>query len=86
MLVTLAVAFLVGVTARAILPGRDPAGILMTLVVGALGKVAGSYLTTVFGVREESGIADFAFSVAAAVLALYLFRLVSRRLRLRSVT
>lgn len=43
-LVALLVGLVVGALARLVVPGRQPIGLLMTILIGVLGSVAGSFL------------------------------------------
>ena len=62
----------IGAIARLIMPGRDPIGLLGTLVVGVVGAVVGGYLwRAAFG--DSNGI-ELIGSVLAACALLYLYR------------
>jgi uncharacterized membrane protein YeaQ/YmgE (transglycosylase-associated protein family) len=62
----------VGALARLLLPGRDPIGIIGTIVVGILGAVIGGYLAgAVFG--ETEGV-DWIASILVAIGLLFLYR------------
>jgi uncharacterized membrane protein YeaQ/YmgE (transglycosylase-associated protein family) len=79
----LLVGLIVGVVARLLMPGRDPVGILGTILVGCLGAVLGGYLwTALFG--SDQGVAWIgSIIVAMALLWIYrrmtLGRITSRR-------
>ena len=66
---------LVGAIARLLLPGRQPIGILWTIVLGIVGAVAGGFLATeVFGIgdADEFDFGSFLIAVAASMLLLCL--------------
>ena len=68
----LLVGLVVGVIARLLMPGRDPVGILGTIVVGIVGALIGGYVwTAIFGPNE--GIAWIG-SIIVAMALLYLYR------------
>ncbi|MDQ3957344.1 MAG: GlsB/YeaQ/YmgE family stress response membrane protein [Actinomycetota bacterium] len=72
-LITLIVVGLViGVIARLIMPGRDPIGIIGTILVGIVGAVVGGYLwAALFG--DTKGI-EWIGGVIVAMAFLYLYR------------
>src|SRR5213593_1975846 len=71
------VGLVVGLVARLIVPGRDPLGLLGTLLVGVIGAVIGGWLAgEVFA--ETAGVDWIASILVAAVLVL-LLRAGSRR-------
>lgn len=70
LLVFILVGLVVGILARALLPGRDPIGILGTILVGIVGAIVGGYLwRAAFG--NSSGVEWIgAILVAMGLLAL----------------
>ncbi|HET9248764.1 MAG TPA: GlsB/YeaQ/YmgE family stress response membrane protein [Actinomycetota bacterium] len=71
------VGMIVGLLARLIVPGRDPVGLLGTLVVGVIGAVLGGWLAGAF--FEETAGVDWLASIGVAVLLVLLLRAGSRR-------
>lgn len=72
-IVFIIVGLIVGVLARLLLPGKDPIGILGTIVVGIVGAVVGGYLwAAIFGEGNE-GVAWIG-SILVAMLLLFLYR------------
>jgi uncharacterized membrane protein YeaQ/YmgE (transglycosylase-associated protein family) len=71
-LVFILVGLVVGILARALLPGRDPIGILGTILVGIVGAVIGGYLwQALFG--DTQGV-EWIGSILVAMLLLFLYR------------
>jgi uncharacterized membrane protein YeaQ/YmgE (transglycosylase-associated protein family) len=70
-----------GAVAKWIVPGRDPGGILVTLVLGVSGALAGGFVATSLGIGSVEGfdLRSFAIAVAGAVFLLVVYRLVDRR-------
>jgi uncharacterized membrane protein YeaQ/YmgE (transglycosylase-associated protein family) len=68
----LLIGLVVGILARLLLPGRDPIGIIGTLLVGVVGALIGGYL---FGqvFKETEGV-DWIGSIVVAMVLLYLYR------------
>ena len=71
------VGLIVGLLARLLVPGRDPIGLLGTLVIGVIGAVLGGWLAGAF-FEETSGV-DWLASIGVAVLLVLLVRAGSRR-------
>jgi len=66
----------VGVVAKLIMPGRDPGGIIVTIVLGIIGAMLGGWVGRVMGFYREGEAAGFIMAVVGAVVVLALFRLV----------
>jgi len=71
------VGLVVGLLARLLVPGRDPIGLLGTLVIGVVGAVLGGWLAGAF-FRETEGV-DWLASIGVAMLLILLVRSGSRR-------
>jgi uncharacterized membrane protein YeaQ/YmgE (transglycosylase-associated protein family) len=66
----------VGLAARLIMPGRDPGGIILTIVLGIVGAMLGGWLGRVMGLYREGEVAGFVMAVVGAIILLGLYRLV----------
>ena len=71
------VGLIVGLLARLLVPGRDPVGLLGTLLIGVIGAVLGGWLAGAF--FEETAGVDWLASIGVAVLLVLLVRAGSRR-------
>lgn len=71
------VGLIVGLLARLLVPGRDPVGLLGTLVIGVIGAVLGGWLAGAF-FKETAGV-DWLASIGVAILLVLLLRAGSRR-------
>lgn len=65
----------VGIVAKLIMPGRDPGGLIITIVLGVLGALLGGWLGRVIGLYREGEAAGFIMAVVGAVVLLALYRL-----------
>lgn len=77
-LIWLGFALLVGLAARAVVPGKRGRGAWATLLIGLTGSCLGPLLTTAFLKIDNFnpiGLFGFLVSVASAVVALLLFHL-----------
>ena len=66
---------LVGVLGRLVLPGRQKIGVLLTIVVGIVAAVLGTFVAEALGVADTAGIdwIQLALQVAVAALAIAAF-------------
>ena len=65
---------IVGAIAKLIMPGRDPGGIIITIVLGIAGSLLGGFL---FG--GSDGRVGLIGSVVGALILLFLYRLIIGR-------
>jgi uncharacterized membrane protein YeaQ/YmgE (transglycosylase-associated protein family) len=71
---------IVGVIAKLLMPGRDPGGIIVTILLGIVGGVLGGYAGRAFGMYGPEDSAGIFMSILGAVFVLFLYRLaVGRR-------
>ena len=66
----------VGIVAKLLMPGRDPGGIIVTIVLGIVGALLGGWIGRVLGLYREGEAAGFIMAVVGAVILLGLYRLV----------
>lgn len=69
------VGLVVGLLARAFMPGRDPAGIVTTIVLGIAGSFAAGFVGEALGLYESGEAAGLLASVLGAMLILFIYRL-----------
>jgi uncharacterized membrane protein YeaQ/YmgE (transglycosylase-associated protein family) len=72
------VGIVIGFVARFLMPGRDPIGFVMTVVIGVAGALIGTYLwdEVLFKDSDNEGIALFA-GLVVAMLLLWIYRQVT---------
>jgi uncharacterized membrane protein YeaQ/YmgE (transglycosylase-associated protein family) len=75
---TCLVGLVVGAVAKFLMPGRDPGGIIITMLLGIAGAVVASYLGGMLGWYAEGSGAGFIMSVVGAMLLLFVYRLVRK--------
>ena len=69
----------VGVIAKLLMPGRDPGGIIITMLLGIAGAVLGGLLGRAMGLYGPNEAAGFLMSLVGAIALLALYRMVARR-------
>jgi uncharacterized membrane protein YeaQ/YmgE (transglycosylase-associated protein family) len=71
----------VGAIAKFIMPGKDPGGIIVTMLIGIVGALIAGFLGRAVGWYHEGEPAGFIASIVGAILLLIVYRLtVGRRI------
>jgi uncharacterized membrane protein YeaQ/YmgE (transglycosylase-associated protein family) len=71
---------IVGVIAKFLMPGRDPGGFIVTILLGIAGAVVAGYLGRAVGWYRAGESAGYLMSIAGAIVLLVIYRLaVGRR-------
>ncbi len=70
---------IVGVVAKLVMPGTDPGGFFVTILLGVAGAVLGGWLGQVMGLYRPGDSAGFVMSVIGAAVLLFVYRLATRR-------
>jgi uncharacterized membrane protein YeaQ/YmgE (transglycosylase-associated protein family) len=65
------IGFLAGVIAKALMPGKDPGGFVMTTLLGIGGSWMGGFLAGMLGMRSKVGLIG---SVIGAMVILWIYR------------
>lgn len=73
------IGLLAGAIAKAITPGRDPAGCIVTIVVGIAGAVLAGFLGQQLGWYGPGEGAGFLAAIVGAVLILIVYRMIAGR-------
>jgi uncharacterized membrane protein YeaQ/YmgE (transglycosylase-associated protein family) len=68
----------VGVIAKLLMPGRDPGGMIVTIVLGIVGAVVGGFLGRALGMYGPNEPAGFLMSLVGAVVLLAIYRMLVR--------
>jgi uncharacterized membrane protein YeaQ/YmgE (transglycosylase-associated protein family) len=71
----------VGVIAKLIMPGRDPGGFIVTMLLGIVGAVLGGFLGRALGFYGPEQAAGWLMSIAGAIVVLTIYRMLVRRPR-----
>ena len=66
---------IVGAVAKLLMPGRDPGGIIVTMLLGIAGAVAGGYIGRALGWYGPNDGAGFLMSLVGAIVLLFIYRL-----------
>ncbi|MGH9257516.1 MAG: GlsB/YeaQ/YmgE family stress response membrane protein [Vicinamibacterales bacterium] len=70
----------VGALAKLVMPGRDPGGIIVTILLGMAGALLGGFLGRMLGFYGEGEPAGFMMAFMGSIALLFLYRaIVGRR-------
>lgn len=72
---------IVGFLAKLIMPGRDPGGVIVTILLGIAGALLGGFVGTAMGLGDVNGIniGSVALATLGAILLLVIYRMTRRR-------
>ena len=69
----------VGVIAKLLMPGRDPGGFIVTILLGIAGALLGGFIGQAMGFYGPNDSAGWIVSIVGAILLLALYRMMARR-------
>ena len=81
MLWSIIVGFVVGVIAKILMPGKDPGGFIITILLGIAGSFVATWLGGELGYYSDGEPAGFIASVFGAILILIAYRFLIGRKR-----
>ena len=73
------IGFIVGLVARALLPGSQKLGIIMTAVLGVAGSFFANFAGLALGLYATGDAAGFIASVLGAIVLLLIYGMLTRR-------
>ncbi len=71
-----------GAIAKAIMPGKDPGGIIVTILLGIAGALLAGFIGKAVGWYDEGEAAGFLAAIVGAFIILFLYRTIVGRRRL----
>ncbi len=74
------IGFFAGLIARALHPGDDKAGFIVTVLLGIIGSLLATYVGQWLGWYAQGAKAGFIASVVGAIVVLIIYNFISRRL------
>jgi uncharacterized membrane protein YeaQ/YmgE (transglycosylase-associated protein family) len=75
----LIIGLVVGALAKLIMPGKDPGGIIVTMLLGIAGAFLGGWIGRAVGLYQQGQGAGFIMSLIGAIILLAIYRLVIGR-------
>jgi len=76
---TILIGFVVGLIARAVMPGEQKLGLILTTVLGVAGSLLAGYLGQFIGWYQAGQGAGFIGSIVGALILLFGYGLVTRK-------
>ena len=74
----LVIGLIAGVVAKLLMPGKDPGGVIVTILLGLAGSVVAGFLGRSFGLYEPGQMGGVVASVIGAILLLGVYRIIKR--------
>ena len=78
---TIIIGLLAGIVAKFLMPGRDPGGFIITILLGIAGAFVATYLGQAVGWYRAGEGAGFIGAVVGAIIILAIYRLIAGRSR-----
>ena len=75
---TIIIGFIVGLLAKMLTPGRDPAGFFITAIIGIAGSLLATFGGQALGLYHAGEAAGFIGSLVGAIILLVIYHLVRR--------
>ena len=76
---TIIIGLLAGALAKLIMPGKDPGGFIITMLIGVAGAILFTYLGKAIGMYQEGEAAGFIGATIGAIILLALYRLFKKK-------
>ncbi|MDB6155178.1 MAG: Transglycosylase-associated protein [Chthoniobacteraceae bacterium] len=73
------IGLIVGAIAKFLMPGRDPGGWIITILLGLAGSILAGFLGRSLNWYKDGEPAGFLASIIGAILILVIYRLVTKR-------
>ena len=78
-LTTIIVGLIVGLIAKFLMPGKDPGGFIITVLIGIVGSLIATYGGQALGLYRAGEAAGFIGSLVGAIILLVIYRAVRGR-------
>lgn len=72
---TLIIGLVVGAIAKLLMPGKDPGGFIITIILGIAGSFLATYIGRAMGFYRDGSSAGFIASIIGAIILLIIYRL-----------
>jgi uncharacterized membrane protein YeaQ/YmgE (transglycosylase-associated protein family) len=65
---------IVGAIAKLVMPGRDPGGLVVTIMLGIVGALVGGFIGRLLGLYQRGESAGFIMATIGALVILFIYR------------
>jgi len=69
---------IIGAVAKLIMPGKDPGGIFITMLIGIAGSFLGGWISGLIGWSNQGGFGWFVMAVIGSLILLGIYHLIKR--------
>lgn len=76
---TIVIGLVAGALAKLIMPGKDPGGIIVTILIGIAGSFVFTYLGQFIGIYKEGETAGFIGATIGAIILLAVYRMFKKK-------
>lgn len=76
---TIIIGLIAGALAKFIMPGKDPGGIIVTILIGIAGSFIFTYLGKFIGIYQEGETAGFIGATIGAIILLAVYRMFKKK-------
>jgi uncharacterized membrane protein YeaQ/YmgE (transglycosylase-associated protein family) len=76
---TIIIGLVVGALAKLFMPGRDPGGIIVTILLGVAGSFVAAFVGKAAGLYQPGRVPGLVASVLGAMALLLIYRLIVKR-------
>jgi uncharacterized membrane protein YeaQ/YmgE (transglycosylase-associated protein family) len=73
------IGFIAGAVAKLIMPGKDPGGFVITILLGIVGALLATFLGRLIGWYKEGQSAGFIAAIVGAIVLLAIYRLIKKK-------
>ncbi|MHC8945533.1 putative membrane protein YeaQ/YmgE (transglycosylase-associated protein family) [Advenella incenata] len=78
-IITIVIGFIIGLIARAVMPGNQSMGLILTTILGIVGSIVATYLGQAMGWYSQGDAAGWIASVVGAIIVLFVYGLIAKR-------
>ena len=70
-----------GAIAKLLMPGRDPGGFFITIIIGIVGALIGGFIGSAMGIGDVTGVnlPSILIAIVGAIILLIIYRMVAGR-------
>jgi len=79
LLYIIVIGLLAGAVAKLIMPGKDPGGIFITMILGVVGALLATFLGRMIGWYQAGESAGFIGAIVGSIILLVLYRLFKKK-------
>ena len=65
---------IIGIIAKLVMPGKDPGGIIVTMLIGIVWAVIGGFIGRALGLYQPGEAAGFFVATLGAIVLLFIYR------------